>query len=85
MASPIEIWLTPEKYPAFDNISSFEIVGSDFKQVNNIDYALFLVNLEFPRPSGLPSWKNWTFELKRTKYGWRVMRFYLSAKHPAKK
>ncbi len=76
-----EYWEDPNKAPPAYNLISYRIIKKNLVKENDQRRAQIFVTIEFSVDNILPSGKEWVFELRQTKFGWKIENF--SAASPA--
>ena len=75
----MSFWERKENSPPVDGLLTYEIGKKTFGKKDGVYNALVAVTLYFPTSNRFPSGKEWIFELNKTRYGWKIMDFRLSA------
>lgn len=71
-------WENQEQTPPVYDLISSEVRKKVFTKTGKDWQARIFVSLEFPEGNVLPSGKEWVFELKPTKLGWKITDFRLA-------
>ncbi|MCK5083006.1 MAG: hypothetical protein KAR31_08895 [Candidatus Omnitrophica bacterium] len=75
----MSFWEREYKSPPVYDLLSYEIGKKTFEQKDDIYTARISATLYFPTGNQMPSGKEWIFELNKTRYGWKIMDFRISA------
>ncbi len=70
-----QYWQDPNSAPPAYNLVSYRINKKTLGKEKNQRHAQVFVTLEFSADNVLPSGKEWIFELRETKLGWRITNF----------
>lgn len=76
-----QYWEDPHSAPPAYNLISYRINNKNFDKKDGRRHAQIFVTLEFSADNVLPSGKEWIFELRQTKLGWKIKGF--SAANPS--
>ncbi len=76
-----QYWEDPNNAPPAYNLVSYQVNKKIFDKEDGRRRAQIFVTLEFSADNVLPSGKEWIFELRQTKFGWKIKNF--SAANPA--
>jgi len=75
----MSFWESKDHSPPVYDLLTYEIGKKIFGKKNGVYNALVAVTLYFPTNNRFPSGKEWVFELNKTRYGWKIIDFRLSA------
>lgn len=75
----MSFWENENDSPPVYEILTYEIGKKTFGKEGGVYTALIAVMIYFPTNNQFPTGKEWTFELNKTRYGWKIMDFRLSA------
>ncbi len=73
-----EYWEDPSNAPPAYSLLSYHITKKTLDKKERRRQAQIFVTLEFSADNVLPSGKEWVFELRQTKYGWKITNFSAS-------
>ena len=76
-----QYWRDPNNAPPAYSLVSYQINKRILDKKDDRRHAQIFVTLEFSADNVLPSGKEWVFELRETKLGWKIEKF--SAASPA--
>ena len=82
LTTTYEYWLDPQKSPPVFGLNTYQVKSQKFDTQDGAAHALFTVYLEFSLDNFMPSKRNWILELKKTKYGWKIIDFYMANSKP---
>lgn len=71
-------WEKEKDSPPIYGLTAYKIGKGQLDKKSGMPHARIAVTLDFPPDSPFPSGKEWTFELNKTRYGWKVAAFRLS-------
>lgn len=75
-----QYWEDPNNAPPAYSLLSYQINKKIFDEKNGRRRAQIFVALEFSPENILPSGKEWMFELRQTKAGWKIKNFSASGR-----
>jgi len=70
-------WEKETDSPPIYGLKSFKIHRAKFFKKDNIQQGYVIATLYFTPDNQFPTEKKWIFELKKTRYGWKVAKFDL--------
>ena len=78
LVSAISHWENEEASPPIYGLAAYDISRGTITKKDGTYYAKVLATLIFAENARFPSSKQWTFILKKTRYGWKITDFILS-------
>ena len=79
LSEAMPFWERKDDFPPVYDLLTYEIGKKTFGKKDGVYNALVAVTLYFSPSNRFPSGKEWIFELNKTRYGWKIIDFRLSA------
>ncbi|OGX38336.1 MAG: hypothetical protein A3C36_00580 [Omnitrophica WOR_2 bacterium RIFCSPHIGHO2_02_FULL_52_10] len=76
-------WEAQEDSPPVYDLMAYEIGEGEVIKKDGMYHARVSAVLEFPQGNPFPSGKKWSFQLMKTRYGWKIKDFVISENLPA--
>ena len=76
-------WEMQEDSPPVYDLMAYQIREAGITKKDGLYHARVSAMLEFPLGNQFPSGKKWSFQLIKTRYGWKIKDFVLSEDLPS--